>query len=142
MRSFVTVTIFLVFMLVGFTAAPRAAGPKPAAPTLAAGQNVNPPVVTGSQFFAWDYTDAQIANAAVNRFEMSIDAGAFGSIGMATKIDGQEAYKIAIPPLPTGTHTVSLRACNANICSDQSSPLSFVLTVQPTPVGTVRIIGG
>lgn len=136
-----TIVCFLLFVCLGF-AVTHAAPLKPAAPAIVAQDPQTPPVATQGQSFAWDYTDAQIAAAAVDRFEVAIDGGIFASIGMATKIDGQEAYKWPIPPLTTGPHTFLVRACNTSLCGDASAPLSFVLAVKPSPVPSVRIIGG
>lgn len=113
----------------------------------AAAQSPPPPVATASQSFGFDYKDSDFTAGAVVRFEMQIDAGSFTSILIPPKQNdtstpaGSSTYKVPIPALTTGTHTVSFRACNAQLCGDASVAFSFVLAVKPAvPTGT-RIIG-
>jgi hypothetical protein len=101
-----------------------------------------PPVATAGAQVAWDYADADIAAGAVVRFEIQVDVGAWSDVGM-TKLAGAAAtYAAPIPALQTGQHTVSVRACNTNLCGDATSPLAFVLAVKPATAKNLRVIGG
>jgi hypothetical protein len=110
---------------------------------VAAAQSPPPPVATASQSFGFDYKDSDLSAGSVVRFEMAVDAGTFSSIQIPAKQNdsqtpaGSSTYVVAIPALVTGPHTVSFRACNAQVCGDASAPFSFVLAVKPaTPSGT------
>jgi hypothetical protein len=111
-------------------------------------QSPPPPVATASQSFGFDYKDSDLSASVVTRFEMAIDAGAYVSVALppvandALTPTGSSTYKVPIPALVTGTHTVKYRACNASLCSTDSPVLTFVLAVQPpTPQTAPRILG-
>jgi hypothetical protein len=106
-----------------------------------------PPVATATQAFGFNYADADLATFSVVRFELQIDGGAWTSVAIPAKANdaltpaGASTYRVPIPALTTGSHTVSFRACNAQLCSDPSAPFSFILAVKPaTPTGA-RILG-
>lgn len=116
-------------------------------PRTAAAQSPAPPVATASQAFGFDYKDADLTTFSVIRFEMQMDAGAFVSVNLPIKASdaltpvGSSTYKVPIPALTTGSHVVSFRACNAQLCGDSSAPFTFILAVKPaTPTGT-RVLG-
>lgn len=70
----------------------------------------------------WDYPDAEIS--AVVRFEVRLDgAPNYTSVGvptpevLPTTPPGQHSYGWVLPALNNGTHTLLVRACDANECS-------------------------
>src|SRR4051812_18642473 len=96
-------------------------------------QTPAPPVATASQSFGFDYKDADVITFSVTRYEMQIDGGAvWTSVAVPVKANdgltpaGSSTYRVAIPALTTGSHTVSFRACNAQLCGDGSTPFAFV----------------
>jgi hypothetical protein len=110
---------------------------------IASAQTPPPPVATASQSFGFDYKDADLSAGGVVRFEMQIDTATFTSVAIPPKGNdaqtpaGSSTYVVPIPALTTGNHTVSFRACNAQLCGDASPAFSFVLAVKPaTPSGT------
>jgi len=113
----------------------------------AAAQSPPPPVATASQSFGFDYKDSDLSASAVTRFEMAIDAGTYVSVNIppiandALTPTGSSTYKVPIPALVTGQHTVKFRACNASLCSADGPVLTFVLAVQPPAPSLPRIIG-
>lgn len=107
----------------------------------------SPPVATTTQSFGFDYKDADLTTFSVIRFEQQVDTGTWVTVQIPPKANdaqtpaGASTYKVPIPALTTGTHVVSWRACNAQICGDPSAPFSFILAVKPaTPTGG-RILG-
>lgn len=106
-----------------------------------------PPVATPGQAFGVDYPDAAFTAGGVTRFELLIDAGTWTDVGLPTKQNdpqtpaGSSTYRIPIPAVTPGTHTVSVRACNTVLCGS-GTPLAFLFGVQPATVPAVRIIGG
>lgn len=108
-------------------------------------QTPPPPVATASQSFGFDYKDTDVTAGGVSRFEMQVDGGAFASVAIPPKGNdsqtpaGSSTYVVPIPALTTGTHTVSFRACNAQLCGDASPSFAFVLAVKPAIVTGVRI---
>jgi hypothetical protein len=100
-------------------------------------------VIIGTERFAWDYPDADLASGAVTRFEVKYDDGAFTSVGIPTEtadIPGGKTYKVQFSALKPGTHTVTARACNVDVCSEPMAPLGFVLAVVPSIPSNPRII--
>jgi len=103
------------------------------------------------QSFGFDYLTADFTQYSVTRFEMQVDGGAWTDIQVpeiaddANTLPAAHTYKVAIPPLATGAHTVSFRACNANPapnnCSAASAPLNFNMVVFTAP-GNTRILSG
>lgn len=112
--------------------------------TAPASQSQSPSPVIGPQdAIGFDYADADFQQYAVERFEAQYDGGAWASIGIpqvAGQSNGLTTYRV-IPPMPSGNHTVGLRACNAVGCSTSSSPFAFaVLGAPETAPGNVRKI--
>lgn len=110
-------------------------------PAAAAAQTV----VTGTQKFAFDYKIADVTTYGVVRFEINLDnSGVWTSVGMAAVSDDAQTtalshtYVVPIPALVTGPHSVTFRACNANICGDPMAVVPFTLTVQPAVVFNFR----
>lgn len=105
------------------------------------------PTATPTQAFGVDYLDADMTTYAVTRFEIQVDGGAFTSVGIPPKQNdmqtpaGGSTYKIAIPPMTPGSHTVGVRVCNVVTCST-ATPLSFTFSITPVAPPTPRIIGG
>lgn len=103
------------------------------------------PVAVAGDRIAWDYKDADLSNYAVNRFEIQIDSGAWTSVGIPTQTtataDGK-TYLVPFPALQPGNHTVSVRACNADLCSAGLGPLGFKLAVVPVDGSNLRIVKG
>lgn len=100
-----------------------------------------PIVVTAGSRLAWDYPDSDISN--VTRFEMQLDGGAWVTAGMPTATAGPtgfQTYATPFPALTPGNHTVTVRACNVDICSDAAAPLGFKLVVVPAVPGGLRVI--
>lgn len=100
------------------------------------------------QSFGFVYSDTDLKNYSITKFEMSIDSGAWTNIKLPpsspapppldTDPDKKE-YTILIPPLTPGDHNVRFRACNSALCSDPTVPLNFsFVVVLPVPSG-VRI---
>ncbi len=98
------------------------------------------------QSFGFDYSIQAFTDAAVVRFEMQIDAGAWADIQVPPTADdantatGAHTYKVSIPALTPGAHTVAFRACNASACSASSGAFNFTLIVF-SPPSNVRIVG-
>lgn len=96
-----------------------------------------------TQSLAWDYPDDDVVAFAVDRFEAAYDGGAYVDAGLASL--GPDSWSVPLPPLITGPHTVTVRACNAIGCSaDSTPPFAFDMVADVPPVvdgGTVRIVG-
>ena len=93
--------------------------------------------------FEFDYLDADLTTGSVTRFEMQIDDGAWGSIGIPTDtapISGGRTYRVPVPALVPGDHTVRIRACNVDVCST-AAVLTFRLIVMPVAPTNLRIRG-
>lgn len=115
-----------------------------------------PTVATATQSFGFDYKDADLTTFTVIRFEMAIDpvltagvitSATWSSVAIPPKANdaqtpaGSSTFKVPIPALTTGNHSVSFRACNAQVCGDASTPTAFVLAVKPPTPGPARILG-
>lgn len=102
---------------------------------------------TPGQAFGFDYLTSDLATYAVIRFEQQIDGAAWVDVGIPTVANdaqtpaGATTYRVAIPALTPGAHTVTWRACNATACSAAATPLAFTLVVQPPTVSGGRIVG-
>lgn len=59
----------------------------------------------------------------VTRFEIVIDAGTPTDVGLPTPVRRQ--YSAPLPTLTAGTHSLVVRACNANTCT-ASVPITVV----------------
>lgn len=96
---------------------------------------------------AWDYVNAALLSAAVNRFEVRYDAGQWTTVGIPTDRtptpDGlSTTYQTAVPALTLGPHTVALRACNVDLCGDATPELAFTVTIKPDTPANLRFTGG
>lgn len=93
-----------------------------------------PTVLLPTEAFAYEFPDAALSAESIDRFEVSYDGAAFTSLGLPPKLstaNGISKYKL-IPPQTSGTHTFSLRACNAVGCGPASSPFAFAPLSSPT----------
>jgi hypothetical protein len=109
------------------------------------------PVISPSDLIGMDYPEAWFTDYAVNRFEVQYDAEGWTSLGIPPvygSADGVTTY-VVNPLMRTGGHTVSFRACNAEVCSSSSSPFAYVVPGDgptyeaPTyeaPTGDVRVV--
>lgn len=89
-----------------------------------------------TEAFAFEFPDAALSAEGIVRFEVSYDAAAFASLGLPAKLstaNGISKYKL-IPPQISGTHSFSLRACNAVGCGPASVPFAFAPLSDPTTV--------
>ena len=106
-----------------------------------------PPAVAGDKF-AWDYVEADIASYGVNRFEIQVDAGAWTAVGIPAAFTdaqtgaGKKSYSVPFPAMQPGNHTISVRACNADVCSAGIAPFGFRLAIVPAEAGNGRIVKG
>ena len=102
---------------------------------------------TGS-FFAWDYETAAITQQGIDRFEMQIDGGTWVNVGLnpstadATTLPGYTTFRTPIPALTLGPHTVALRACNPQECSNPTTDLPFTFSIRPDTPRNPRLSFG
>jgi hypothetical protein len=107
--------------------------------------HAQPPVATATQKFTFDYKTSDFTTFAVLRFELQVDGGAWVSVNVPATTDdattpaGSHSYDVPIPALVTGNHTWTVRACNAQLCSDPMTPMAFVLAVKPPAPSGLRI---
>ena len=90
------------------------------------------PLIGPWDAIAVDYPEASFAEYAIDRFEVQYDAEDWRSLGIPpvyTAMDGVTTYTAytVTPATPTGSHTVSFRACNTEVCSASTSPFAFVI---------------
>jgi hypothetical protein len=83
----------------------------------------------------WDYDDIELPN--VSNFQIKVDAAAtYTQIGIPTgqilsdTTPGTHTYEYILPALTSGTHSFTVRACNATDCSFDLST-SFRLIGNP-----------
>lgn len=90
---------------------------------------------------AWDYSDLDLANYNVMSFQLQYDSGTWTDVGIPVDIITIPGGKTYLVPLlvDSGTHSVSVRACNVNLCSDPLGPLAYV---KPGKAGNIKILGG
>ena len=102
-----------------------------------------PPVATTLDAVAWDYTDAQIASGGVTRFELCLDSlPCVGkTVAESKHASGPSVYAYRLPAMLPGDHTLTIKACNADLCSAPLA-LSFRFAVTPDPVTGARLIKG
>jgi hypothetical protein len=106
-----------------------------------------PPVLSGDRF-AWDYVEADLVAYSVDRFEVQIDAGGWTPVGIPAAFTdaltqaGKKSYAIAFPATQPGNHTISVRACNPDVCSAGIAPFAFKLAIVPADGSNGRVIKG
>jgi hypothetical protein len=106
-----------------------------------------PPVLSGDKF-AWDYVEADIATYSVDRFEFQIDTGTWTPVGIPSAFAdaqtqaGKKSYAISFPATQPGNHTISVRACNPDVCSEGIAPFAFKLAIVPADGSNGRVIKG
>lgn len=96
---------------------------------------------TPGQSLAWNHptADAEL----VTRFEVNYDGGAYTDVGRTAHPTLADTFYAPIPALTTGSHTVVVRACNSNGCSDDSGVFVFSMVAgTPTVIdsGSILII--
>jgi hypothetical protein len=98
------------------------------------------------RLFIWEYSNADLAGAEVNRFELKIDDGAWTDVGRRGATDqtgvaaGSVIYSAPVPALTLGLHTAQLRACNVSECGDALS-MAFTISIKPAVPAFFRIGG-
>ena len=98
------------------------------------------PILGPSDAIGVDYPDAWFAEDAIDRLEVQYDDGEWRSVGIPVyvAVDGVTTYTV-IPTMPTGSHAVSFRMCNAAGCSTPTSPFAFVVS-SDGPTAAVRLV--
>ena len=92
--------------------------------------------VSSAQSLAWDYSDQQVAEAQIVRFEVRLDGRTPVSVGMSGLPGVGQSYVtplavqkfVAKKEMPSGQHVVEVRACSSTTCSEWSTPLVFVVS--------------
>lgn len=92
------------------------------------------PIIGPTDAIAFDYSDQDYFDYAVQRFEAAYDGGAFTFLQASQyqTVSGVSSYKF-VPPQTSGTHSVVLRACNTGGCGVGSSPFAFALPTSSSP---------
>ena len=121
-------------------------------PALAAAQTTAGPLDS----LRWEHADADVTTTQVNRFLVCYDSAADANCLIApltskfapTTVQGgppaagNSAYKLLVPALTPGQHTVTVKACNATVCGAAVAPLAFSFQITPgTPSGVGFIKG-
>lgn len=96
---------------------------------------------TPGQSLAWTHpaADAEL----VTRFETNYDAGGYVDVGRVAHPSAPDTFYAPLPALVSGSHTVTVRACNDNGCSADSAPFTFSMVAGvPTVIdsGSILII--
>ena len=78
---------------------------------------------TPGQSLAWEHATADAE--LVTRFEVSYDQAASVGVGRTRHPTLANTFYAPLPALITGSHTVTVRACNANGCSIPSAVFTF-----------------
>jgi hypothetical protein len=91
------------------------------------------PTLGPNDAISFDYMDADLATYQVSGFQASWDGGAWVNLTAtafrdAVTTSGATSYKF-LTPFTSGTHTVTVRACNAVGCGGGSSPFAFAVVV-------------
>ena len=114
------------------------------------------PVATAVNSLRWEHNTVDLTSAAVVRFELCYDtaspcptitttASAFTptSAQGGPPAAGNSAFKMLLPALTPGNHTVTVKACNTELCGDASTPFAFTFVVKPgVPTALGLIPGG
>jgi hypothetical protein len=105
-------------------------------------------VAVSGDKFGWDYAAADITQYSVVRFEIQVDGGAWASVGLPTPFTnpqtaaGKQTYAVPFPAMQPGQHTISVRACNVDLCSAGIAPFAFKLAIVPADGSNGRVIKG
>lgn len=108
--------------------------------TLSVGYIIAQPLNTTK--VSWEYLDADLVTYSITEFQIKYDfAGTWVSLGIPTDTTVISGGKTYATPLIVGNgpHDVSIRACNASLCSDPIGPLAFI---KPGAGKNIKIIGG
>jgi len=121
-------------------------------PALAAAQTTAGPLDS----LRWEHLDSDVTTTQVNRFLVCYDGAADAACLVAPLTSkftpttaqggppaaGNSAYKLLVPALTAGQHTVTVKACNATVCGVPATPLTFSFQITPgTPTGVGFIKG-
>jgi hypothetical protein len=96
------------------------------------------PTLGPNDAISFDYVDADFAGYQVSSFQASWDGGAWVNLTTTAFKDavttvGATSYKFTTP-FTNGSHSVTVRACNAVGCGGGSTPFTFaVVVVSPAP---------
>jgi hypothetical protein len=105
-----------------------------------------PTFIDVNEAIGFDYPDADMTFYAVTSFEAQYDDGQWQNLGVPPSVIdantqfGMKTYKV-VPPMMTGNHTVSFRACNSVGCGGGSTPFyfTFVMVPEGTPTNVRKI---
>jgi hypothetical protein len=115
------------------------------------------PVATAVNALRWEHLTTDLTSSAVQRFEVCYDTTT-PCLSVTTTASalpsptaeqggppaaGHSAFRMALPALTPGNHSVTVKACNSDVCGAASSPLAFRFVVVPgVPNGLGLIPGG
>jgi hypothetical protein len=92
--------------------------------------------VTGAHAMAFEQSDY----AAVTRFEVRVDTGAWVDIGKPTASGAANTVQVPLPAMTVGPHALTVRACNAAGCSVASAPVNVVMVAIPQVPANPRVV--
>jgi len=100
---------------------------------------LEPPLRPG--YVQWIYTAEQLERGQVTIFSVCVDQTPCVHVDpTATKLPIASWYEWKLPPLLVGTHTVTVQACNADLCGPAMAATFSVRIVPDAPAG-VRVGG-
>jgi len=110
----------------------------------------DPPDVVPGNYLLWDYPNDALANGAVVRFEVQLDAGTWTGVGLPVqvsqlpaaaraKLNAQAAltdqtYALLFPAMTPGDHEIAVRACGKQSCSPAVSLMVKLVMVPMAPI--------
>jgi len=103
------------------------------------------PTIGPNDALGFDYLDTDMSTAQVNNFQVQWDGGPWVNLGVPVSViladtaTGAKTYKV-IPSFTSGSHTMTIHACNSAGCGVASSPFPFVVGVAPNGPTNVRKI--
>jgi hypothetical protein len=103
------------------------------------------PIVGATDAIAFDYNNNDLATFQVVRFEAAWDSQPYVTLTTVAFTDANTqldctSYKF-IPPFTSGTHSVTVRACNSEVCGTASGPFPFAYAVaMPPPPAHLRTV--
>jgi hypothetical protein len=114
------------------------------------------PVATAVNALRWEQLTTDLTSSAIQRFDVCYDTAPCLSVTVAAAAlpnptteqggppaAGHSAFRMALPALTPGNHSVTVKACNSDVCGAASAPLDFRFVVVPgVPRGLGLIPGG